>query len=125
MILVGSILRYYFNLCAAGAPELCVVGVGRDAHFLDGFFVGRDGRGSAPIQAVNRDTVNLEAVRSVALAVGVYLHLIFGLEDARVALRSPWSLTPRGIRGVATGTVRGVAKNTWGQSQELERIPTE
>src|ERR1700693_319188 len=53
MVWISAILRNYFNLCAAGAPELGVVGVGGDAHFLDGFFVWRDGSGSAPIQAIH------------------------------------------------------------------------
>ena len=98
MILVGPILGNHFNLCAAGAPELRVVGVSRDAHFLDGFLIWRDDRGAAPIQAVNRDAVDLKAVRGVALAIGVYLYLVFGLEDATATGSATRALAPRSIR---------------------------
>ncbi len=82
MILVGPILRHHFNLCSAGTPELSVIRVGGDAHFLDGFFIWGDNRSATPIQAVYGHAVDLKAIGRVALTIGIYLHLVFGLEDA-------------------------------------------
>ena len=97
MVLIGSVLRYQFDLCPTSTAILRVVRVGGDADFLDGFFVGRNNRSAPPIQTVHGDAVNLKAIRGVALTVGVHLHLIFGCENSVRGVGAAGALATRSI----------------------------
>src|SRR4029077_20703457 len=75
-----------------------------------------------PIQTIHGNAVDLEAIRSIALTVRVYLHLVFSREDPAVSLRSSRSLTARSILGIPTCPMRGVVEDAWCQTQELKGI---
>jgi len=107
------------------ASVFSAVVVRTDANFLYGFFVGRDHGGAAPCEAVHFDAVDLVVVRGVALAVGVDLHLIFGLENAATYAGTAGAGAAGSVLAAAIVGVSGVAEDAGSEAKQLEWIAAE
>ena len=123
VIAVSAILRNDFNLRTATVSEFRIVRVRGNPDFLNRLFVGRNDRGSAPVKAVHRDSVNLKAVRFIALPTGERLSLILNLENAGRRAGAAGSGAAGNILRSPAIIVGAVAENARGEPKQLKRIP--
>ena len=112
MILVATALRHYFHLSTVTPAKLRVVGIRGNADFFHRLFVRGDHHCAAPVEAVYGNSVDLEAVASIALAVGINLYLIFRREDGFCPLGTARALAARRILRVAPGSVLGITEHS-------------
>ena len=125
MIFVRSVLRNNFDLRARVAAAFRAVRVGGDTNFFHRLFVRRNHRCAAPCEAVHFDAVDLVVVRGVALAVGVNLHLIFGLKDAGADAGSAGASAAGSVLAAAVVRVSGITEDARSETKQLEGVTAE